>query len=190
MLCASALSVQYAAKCRTAPFCIGDRHDRMLDVAENYWTRTSSIKLARSLSRSTNVPLNSPGPVQFSGTVVSLASKRRAKCALQGEAYSGCGGEDGVEGNETPCSELQRDSVPSRAAQGVSGKARRRMWLDAAERDGSCGVRENLRLLPKNASKRSWTPLRGPPHTYPAHEFGNAGYSPHRDEAPTASIST
>jgi hypothetical protein len=123
----------------------------------------SSIKRARSLSRSTNVPLNSPGPVQFSGTVVSIAPKRRAKCALQGEAYDGYGGEDRVEGYETPCSELQRDSVQSRAAQGVSGKARRRMWLDAAERDGSCGARENLRLVPKNAHQAILDSLEGTP---------------------------
>jgi phospholipid/cholesterol/gamma-HCH transport system ATP-binding protein len=63
------------------------------------------------------------------------------------------------------------------------------MWLDAAERDGSCGVRENLRLLPKNAHEAILDSLEGT-HKYPAHEFGNAGYSPHRDEAPTASIST
>ena len=125
----------------------------------------------------------------FSGTVVSLAPKRRPKCALQGEAYDGHRGEDGVEGNETPCAQPQRDSVQSRAAQGVSGKARRRMWLYAAERAGSCGVRKNLRLQPKNAHQAILNSLEGT-HKYPAHEFGNAGYSAHREEAPTASIST
>lgn len=63
------------------------------------------------------------------------------------------------------------------------------MWLDEAERDGSYGVRENLRLLPKNAHQAILDSLEGT-HKYPAHEFGNAGYSPNRDEAPTASIST
>jgi phospholipid/cholesterol/gamma-HCH transport system ATP-binding protein len=63
------------------------------------------------------------------------------------------------------------------------------MWLYAAERDGSCGVRENLRLLPKNAHQAILDSLEGN-HKHPAREFGNAGYSPHRDEAPTASIST
>jgi hypothetical protein len=56
------------------------------------------------------------------------------------------------------------------------------MWLYAAERDGSCGVRENLRLLPKNAHQAILDSLEGT-RKYPAHEFGNAGYSPHRDEA-------
>jgi len=63
------------------------------------------------------------------------------------------------------------------------------MWLDAAERDGSCGVWENLRSLPKNAHQAILDSLEGT-HKYPAHEFGSAGYSPHRDEAPTTSIST
>lgn len=63
------------------------------------------------------------------------------------------------------------------------------MWLYPAERDGSCGVRENVRLLPKNAHQAILESVEGT-HKYPAHEFGNAGYSPHRDEAPTASIST
>jgi phospholipid/cholesterol/gamma-HCH transport system ATP-binding protein len=65
------------------------------------------------------------------------------------------------------------------------------MWLYAAERDGSCGVRENLRLLPKNAHHAILNSPEGT-HKYPAHEFGNAGYSPDRDEdeALTASIST
>jgi hypothetical protein len=150
-----------------------------------------TIAGAKPKSLDERPPLNSPGPVRFSDTVVSLAPKRRAKCALQGEACDGYGGEDGIEGNETPCAEPQRDSLQSRAAQGVSGKARRRMWLDAAERDDSCGVRENLRLLPKNAHQAILESLEGT-HKYPAHEFGDAGYSPHRDEdeAPTASIST
>jgi phospholipid/cholesterol/gamma-HCH transport system ATP-binding protein len=63
------------------------------------------------------------------------------------------------------------------------------MWLYAVERDGSCGVRENLRLLPRNAHHAILDSLEGT-QKYPAHEFGNAGYSFHRDEAPTASIST
>jgi len=65
------------------------------------------------------------------------------------------------------------------------------MWLYPAERDGSCGVRENLRLLPKNAHPAILESLEGT-HKYPAHEFGDAGHSPHRDEdeAPTTSIST
>ena len=89
-----------------------------------------------------------------------------------------------------PCAEPLRDSVQSGAAQGVSGKPGRRMWWrDAAERAGSCRVRENLRLLPQNAHQAILDSLEGT-HKYPAHEFGNAGYSPHRDQAPTASIST
>ena len=63
------------------------------------------------------------------------------------------------------------------------------MWLDEAEGDGSYGVREKLRLLRKNAHQVILDSLEGT-HKYPAHEFGKAGYSPHRDEAPTASIST
>ena len=63
------------------------------------------------------------------------------------------------------------------------------MWLYAAERAGSCGVRKNLRLQPKNAHQAILNSLEGT-HKYPAHEFGNAGYSAHREEAPTASIST
>ena len=63
------------------------------------------------------------------------------------------------------------------------------MWFYAAVPAGSCGVRENLRLLPQNAHQAILDSLEGT-HKYPAHEFGNAGYSPHRDQAPTASIST
>jgi hypothetical protein len=50
------------------------------------------------------------------------------------------------------------------------------MWLYPLERDGSSGVRESLEGT----------------HKYPAHEFSDAGHSPHRDEveAPNASIST
>ena len=88
-----------------------------------------------------------------------------------------------------PGAEPQRDSVQRRAAQGVSGKARRRMWLYAAERDDSCGVGENLGMLHKNAHQAILDSLEGT-DKYSACEFGNAGYSPHRDEAPTASIST
>ena len=161
---------------------------RLGDVAENNWTSKSSTRRARSLSRSTNVPAPLDGTRSVFRHRSFLAPKRRAKCAHQGEAYDGYGEEDGVEGNETPCAEPQRDSQ-GRAAQGVSGKARRRMWLDTAERDGSCGVRENLRLLPKNAHQAILDSLEGT-HKYRAHQFGNAGYSPHRDEAPTASIST
>lgn len=51
------------------------------------------------------------------------------------------------------------------------------MWLGAAQRDGSCGVRENLRLLPKNAHQAILDSLEGT-HKYPAHEFGNAGLQP------------
>jgi hypothetical protein len=54
------------------------------------------------------------------------------------------------------------------------------MWLYAAECDGSCGVWENVRLLPKNAHQAILDSLEGT-HKYLAHEFGNAGYSPHRD---------
>ena len=38
------------------------------------------------------------------------------------------------------------------------------MWLDEAERDGSYGVRENLRLLPKNAHQAILDSLEGTPH--------------------------
>jgi phospholipid/cholesterol/gamma-HCH transport system ATP-binding protein len=64
------------------------------------------------------------------------------------------------------------------------------MWLYPAERDSSCGVRENLRL-PKNAHQAILESHEGT-HKYPAHGLGDAGHSPHRDEneAPTASIST
>jgi phospholipid/cholesterol/gamma-HCH transport system ATP-binding protein len=65
------------------------------------------------------------------------------------------------------------------------------MWLYPLERDGSSGVREDLRLLPENAHQAILESLEGT-HKYPAHEFGDAGHSPHRDEveALTASIST
>ena len=65
------------------------------------------------------------------------------------------------------------------------------MWLYPAERDGSCGVRENVRLLPKNAHQAILESLEGT-HKYPAHGLGDAGHSLHRDEkeAPIASIST
>jgi phospholipid/cholesterol/gamma-HCH transport system ATP-binding protein len=63
------------------------------------------------------------------------------------------------------------------------------MWLDEAECDGPRGVRENLHLLPKDAHQAILDSLEGT-HKYPAHEFGNAGYSPHRHGTPTASIST
>jgi phospholipid/cholesterol/gamma-HCH transport system ATP-binding protein len=64
------------------------------------------------------------------------------------------------------------------------------MWLYPTQRDGSCGVRENLRLLPKHAHPTILEFLEGT-HKYPAHETGDAGHGPHRDEdeAPTASIS-
>jgi phospholipid/cholesterol/gamma-HCH transport system ATP-binding protein len=65
------------------------------------------------------------------------------------------------------------------------------MWLYPAERVGSCGVRENLRSLLKNARQAILESLEGT-HKYPAHEFGDAGHDLHRDEdeGPTASIST
>jgi phospholipid/cholesterol/gamma-HCH transport system ATP-binding protein len=65
------------------------------------------------------------------------------------------------------------------------------MWLYPLERDGSSGVREDLRLLPENAHQAILESLEGT-HKYPAHEFGDAGHRPHRDEveALTASIST
>lgn len=65
------------------------------------------------------------------------------------------------------------------------------MWLYPAERNCSCGVRENLRVLPKNAHQAILDSLEGT-HKYPAHEFGDAGLSPHRYEveALTASMST
>jgi phospholipid/cholesterol/gamma-HCH transport system ATP-binding protein len=82
-------------------------------------------------------------------------------------------------------------SVQSHAAQGVSRKARPRMWHYPAERDGSCGVRESLRSMPKNAQQAILESLEGN-RKYPVHEFGDAGHSPRRleVEAPTASIST
>jgi len=63
------------------------------------------------------------------------------------------------------------------------------MRLYRAERDSSCGVSANLRVLPKNAHQAILQSLKG---KYPAHEFGDPAYSPRRDEgeAPTASIST
>jgi phospholipid/cholesterol/gamma-HCH transport system ATP-binding protein len=65
------------------------------------------------------------------------------------------------------------------------------MWLYPAERDGPCGARQNLRLLPKHANQTILESLEGT-HKYPAHEFGDAGHGPHRDEdeASTPSIST
>jgi len=63
------------------------------------------------------------------------------------------------------------------------------MWLCGAECDGSCGVRENVYLLPENAPQAILDSLETT-HRYPAHELGNVDYSPHRDKAPTALIST
>jgi hypothetical protein len=65
------------------------------------------------------------------------------------------------------------------------------MWLYPLERDGSSGVRDNLRVLPKNVLQAILESLEGT-HKYPAHKFGDVGHSPDRDEdeAPTASIST
>src|ERR1700758_4355208 len=53
--------------------------------------------------RSTKVPRNSAGPrAVFWASSFPDAPKRRAKCALQGEACDGYSGEDGVEVNERP----------------------------------------------------------------------------------------
>ncbi len=63
------------------------------------------------------------------GTIRSHASKRRAKCALQGEACDGYGGEDDVEVNEMPALEPQR--VPFRSnwrSRGCFTKGQSSQW--------------------------------------------------------------